>query len=103
MTCCFVRFQLNKPPGTIKRGSGTGSPKDVQIAFENVGMTQAGGFGRQTLETGFGFVTGVKVKIIYIYIYICTHFATSSNIHILLGVLSLSPQHFFLSILPDTN
>ena len=69
--------------------------KDVQIAFANVGMTRARGFGRQTSETGFGFVAGVKVKIIYLYI--CTHFATSSHIHILLGVLSLSPQHFVIN------
>ena len=128
--------------------------KDVQIAIANVGMTRARGFGRQTPETGFRFVAGVKVKMIYIYIYIyiyikwtvfvnvttksaqhaharmiaiivekspnsshmypydlsldffqqlyiyiyiCTHFATSSHIHILLGVLSLSPQHFVIN------
>ena len=79
--------------------------KDVQIAYANAGMPRARGFGRQTPETGLGFVTGVKVKRKKIYVYIGTlvHILPLPVTYIYCLVSSICRRSILLSIQPDTN
>ena len=63
------------------------TPTDTQIKYANAGMMLVQGFWCQTPGLGtLGAYTDTEAKVEIKHIYICTHFATSINIHILPGV-----------------
>ena len=80
--------------------------KDMQIMYANVCMMLAPELWCQTPEIGSGVVafTNSEAQVeIKKYIFICTHFATSSSMHILPGISSVCCWLIALSIQPERN